>query len=254
MSHMAEAQAQPESPDPLGRLHRMSTTAGAASTEYVAIHPFAIAAAVAAFASGLVFIFDSPVFFAVPLAAMGLAIVSLRQIGRSNATQTGRMAALAAIIVALAFSGARLYRDWSAAAATAPDEKVIADTIHDLGQRLKDGQYSRAYGLFGPIFRAQFGPQEFEEQWASIMGATQRSALGRLTGMRGTGRVQFFAEGNQRLAGTAIIMQFERGEAEKRLTVILQQTGEGSIPEWRIASLADIFQRPPAGPPPGGKR
>src|SRR5205085_1507862 len=55
-----------EAPDPLAALHKMSTTAGVASQQYVAVNGAAVLAALLGFASALTIL--SPVLLVVPAA------------------------------------------------------------------------------------------------------------------------------------------------------------------------------------------
>src|SRR5687767_9287806 len=74
--------------EPLAGLFHMSTTAGRGTQEYVAINH----TAVAAFLLGLgsLSALAHPILLLVPVAAFVCAIVAVRQINRSNGTQTGK--------------------------------------------------------------------------------------------------------------------------------------------------------------------
>src|SRR5829696_1063065 len=95
--------ARGDVPDPLATLHKMSTTAGVSSQEYVAINIPSIIAMVLGLAS--VMAVPVPVLLVVPLAAIVTGLVSLSQIRQSNGTQTGRGFALLGIVLALAIGG-----------------------------------------------------------------------------------------------------------------------------------------------------
>src|SRR5438046_4707720 len=83
--------------DPLARLHKMSTTAGLGTTEYVAINPVSVTAFFAGLASGLALL--DPILLAVPVLAIVLSIVALHQISRSAGTQTARGLARGGLLV-----------------------------------------------------------------------------------------------------------------------------------------------------------
>lgn len=69
--------------DQLGRLYKMSRTAGLGSNEYVAVNGVAVAALLFGVASVLV-VFD-PIFSIVPIAAIILAVLALvQEIGRAH--------------------------------------------------------------------------------------------------------------------------------------------------------------------------
>src|SRR5215510_13989681 len=74
--------------DPLAHLHKMSTTAGLGTTEYVAINPLAVTAFFLGLASSLALLDNT--LLAVPALALIIAIVALRQIFGSGGTQTGK--------------------------------------------------------------------------------------------------------------------------------------------------------------------
>src|SRR5690349_615074 len=75
-------------PDPLRSLHKMSTTAGISSQEYVAINTAAVWTAALGVAS--LFALIDPILLVIPLAAVVFGFVALHQIKDSNGTETGR--------------------------------------------------------------------------------------------------------------------------------------------------------------------
>src|SRR3954454_16156428 len=97
-----------DAPDALAGLHKMSTTAGITSQEYVAINIPAIVALVLGLASVVAVL--NPVLLVVPLAAIVTAFAALSQIRASNGTQTGRPFAILGIVLALAIGGYVLAR------------------------------------------------------------------------------------------------------------------------------------------------
>src|SRR3954454_3634686 len=92
-------QAQPQTPpenrkssppgddDPLSHLHKMSITAGLGSGEYIAVNGAAVAAVLLGLASALALM--NELLLIIPFTGIIVAIVALRQIRRSNRTQTG---------------------------------------------------------------------------------------------------------------------------------------------------------------------
>src|SRR5947208_762197 len=78
----------PSDPDPLAHLHKMSTTAGLGTTEYVAINPLSVATIFLGLASALALLDNT--LLAVPALTVIAAIVSLRQISHSGGTQGGK--------------------------------------------------------------------------------------------------------------------------------------------------------------------
>src|SRR4051812_40853266 len=96
------ASATTAPPDPLRSLHKMSTTAGVGSSEYVAINGMSIAAAICGLASSLSLLDNT--LLVIPLAGIFFGIIALRQIASSNETQTGRLLAWSGILLSCAFA------------------------------------------------------------------------------------------------------------------------------------------------------
>src|SRR5437868_14846013 len=105
-----DSQHQPidPEPDPLAHLHKMSTTAGLGTTEYVAINPLAVATVFLGLASALALLDNT--LLAVPVLALIFAVAALRQIIKSGGTQTGRGLAILGLLLAVGFSGVVLAR------------------------------------------------------------------------------------------------------------------------------------------------
>src|SRR4051812_21790120 len=105
---MTEANSNPTQPngagdDPLSHLHKMSTTAGLGTTEYVAVNGMAIVALILGLASSLSLFANE--LLVIPIAAVVLGIWSLVQIKDSNGTQTGRALSIIGMLSALLFTG-----------------------------------------------------------------------------------------------------------------------------------------------------
>src|SRR3954462_15428509 len=103
---MTQAPSQtppPTDDDPIAHLHKMSTTAGLGSGDYVAVNAVAVVAALAGLASTLAL--ADNVLFLIPLVGVVLAIIPLMQISHSNGTQPGRAIAVGGLILSLLFTG-----------------------------------------------------------------------------------------------------------------------------------------------------
>src|SRR5436190_20115121 len=74
--------------DHLAHLHKMTTTAGLGSSDYVAVNGTAVFALLVGVASALALM--SEVLLILPLVAIVAAFVALSQIRHSNGTQTGK--------------------------------------------------------------------------------------------------------------------------------------------------------------------
>src|SRR3954469_7316845 len=90
--------------DPFLKLHKMSTTAGLGSGDYVAINGTAIAALLLGIASALV-LFGLHLLLLIPLAGLVCAILAFRQITDNNGTQTGRGLAAVGLVLSIGFGG-----------------------------------------------------------------------------------------------------------------------------------------------------
>src|ERR1700677_2549038 len=83
--------------DALAHLHRMSTTAGLGSQEYVAINVTSIIAVLFGVASLLAV--ASPVLLVFPVVGVILSVAAIRQINHSNGTQTGKGLAILGLLL-----------------------------------------------------------------------------------------------------------------------------------------------------------
>src|SRR4051794_39838641 len=88
--------------DPLSHLHKMSTTAGLGTTEYVAVNGMSIVALILGLASSLSLFANE--LLVIPVVAVILGIWALIQIKDSNGTQTGRFLAFFGMFCALLFT------------------------------------------------------------------------------------------------------------------------------------------------------
>src|SRR5688572_29594402 len=89
--------------DPLAHLHKMSTTAGLGSGEYVAVNGAAVFALLLGLASMLALLEE--VLLVIPLTAVIVGIIAWRQINQSNGTQTGKGLVAIAMLFAVGFGG-----------------------------------------------------------------------------------------------------------------------------------------------------
>src|SRR5207244_3210946 len=88
----------------LAGLKRMSMTAGLGSGDYAAVSVLAVVALVVTLLGALALVWLEA-FVALSVAGVICAIVALRQISRSNGTQTGREFAWVALLVGLGVTG-----------------------------------------------------------------------------------------------------------------------------------------------------
>jgi hypothetical protein len=155
--------------DPFAHLHKMSTTAGLGSGDYVAINGTAIACILLGIASAFV-LFDSPVLLIIPSLGVIAGIVAWQQISASNGTQTGRQVAAIGMLLSLGLGGFysihKIYTTFQVQA----DEQAVVSSAQKLGSLIstadgKTADYPTAYALFDAEFRKRIPLQEFTTHW-----------------------------------------------------------------------------------------
>ncbi len=229
--------------DPLASLHRMSTTAGLASQEYVAINLTAVATLVLGLASALVLLGN--VLLAVPIAAIICGIFALKQIYSSNGTQTGQGLAILGILVALGFGayiGVNEYRDHQE---TIAERVAIEQTVKQFEQKLQSKDFRGALSVFtdGFLAKKQITEEQFALTWsrateASDYGAIESVGITRLV-------LSDRSAAGDRIAGSMMVIKFEKAQQPLRREIVFRKVGS----EWKIDDIPQIF---PAPPPDGG--
>ena len=114
-------------PDPLSTLHKMSTTAGVASQQYVAINSAAVVAALLGVASALTIF--SPLLLVIPLAGIVVAIFAWRQISDSSGTEAGKPVAVLGLLLSLLIGGAATTKEVLEHTHATADAKQISLSI-----------------------------------------------------------------------------------------------------------------------------
>jgi hypothetical protein len=161
---------QPGEDDPFLHLHKMSTTAGLGSGDYVAINGTAIACILLGLGSAFV-LFDYIAFLIIPVLGIISGIVAWKQISRSNGTQTGREVAIIGLLLSLGFGGFYTVSSVYGAFRNRSDEQQIVSTVHKLGELVHGGHYADAYALFDDDFKKKYSLQEFENSWRQHINA-----------------------------------------------------------------------------------
>ena len=146
-------------PDQLASLKKMSTTAGMGSQEYVAVNPLAVAALLLGVASLLVFVHD--VLLLIPLAGVVCAIIAWRQIRNSNGTQTGRLMALAGLVLCAGHRRLQARLEGHRRVVEPRRQGRDRRLVSQLGEHLSHEEYQAAYGLFTPRFQQRVSQQRF---------------------------------------------------------------------------------------------
>jgi hypothetical protein len=232
-----------EPSDPIAKLHKMSTTAGVGSQDYVAINNAAIISVILGLCTALAFL-GIP-FLVVGAAGIVFGIIALVQIRHSNGTQGGTGLAILGILLSLAIAGsiaAANIIDWTH---RKEDESEVNKVLAQVGQYIASDQYEKAYQLFTPEFQSVFKPEIFRAQ---LEGYQQY--FGKIEGMTSNDLFQFLptAEG-QPTAQTQAIVRFQQPatqttqptgsrEARRVPIALFKQNGQ-----WRIG-LMDIFRKP----------
>lgn len=150
--------------DPLSHLHKMSTTAGLGTTEYVAVNAVAVFALIFGLASVLAIV-DS-ILLIVPVAGLCCAVLALRQISQSNGTQTGRLLAVVGLVLSLAFGGYVVGNHLTEASRTRADREQISALVDAFGKDVIAGRYAEAYARLAPRLTARVTPEQFERTMA----------------------------------------------------------------------------------------
>jgi hypothetical protein len=220
-------------PDPLASLHKMSTTAGVGSQEYVAINTLAVTSAVLGLATAFAFI--GTIFLVIPAAAIVCGIMAIRQINDSNGTQGGKWLAVLGIVLALAIAGivggqkiAEIRREREIA-------RQVSDVIDRMGKQLIAGEYDQAYALTDAAFREVVT----REQWAQSWKLQQSQEYnGQVTSLRGNNITSLQEQEGKTYAYTQGILNFEKRPDEVRATLIFSQDDTG---QWRLNRIVQMF-------------
>ena len=233
--------------DALASLHRMSTTAGVSSQEYVAVNLAAVAAVLAGLATALIFL--SPLWLPVPAIAIVLGLVALRQISHSNGTQTGRLLAWAGLLLALGIGGFQLGGQFMDRLKERPMTSQALAVCDALSQSLIQEDYQKAWNLFSDRFRAEkkIDFKAFSQRWATMQGSRE---AGKVKSLKSNGLVLVDMQSGPS-AKTKILVGWTNTAYVGRYDIILGKRNG----VWQIDDLPDIFETPPppqGGPPPAG--
>src|SRR5882762_5848677 len=115
----------PAAADPLSKLHKMSTTAGVASQQYVAVNTAAVLAALLGVASMMAMF--SPLLLVIPAVTIGVALFAWRQIANSNGTETGKVLAISGLVLAVVVGGGVAAREVMAASKARADARTMGE-------------------------------------------------------------------------------------------------------------------------------
>jgi len=232
----------PQSPDdPLSHLHKMSTTAGLGSGDYVAVNGTAVFALLVGVASALALM--SEVLLILPLVAIVAGFMAWGQIRHSNGTQTGKGLVIIAMVLALGFGGFVFGRWATEDIRTRGDRKAIASLIASLEQKLKAGDDAGAYQLFGERFQQIIDLKKFTDRLAALQGY-----YGKVTKVEWNGLAEFQTEDTtgDRFGFTTVNVNFERAPGDRgptplKDTATLHKTPSG---QWQFERMGELFPPP----------
>jgi hypothetical protein len=225
--------------DPFSHLHKMSTTAGLGSGDYVAINGTAIAAILLGVGSALV-LFNLSIFLLIPLMGVITAIVAFRQISASNGTQTGREVAALGLLLSLGFGGffgAKAiyinYRDGS-------DQDQIVSNVRKFGECLKANNYPEAYAMLDDRFKKRLSLGDFETGWRHMESSP---IIGSVQSMDWNKLLSFDVDpvDGSRL-GMGMMKLKAKPDEPIRLNMIFRNEGNG----WLIDQIPQMFPPPSA--------
>ena len=227
--------------DPFLTLHKMSTTAGLGSGDYVAINGCAIAALILGIASSIV-LFGSLLLLLIPGAGIVCGILAFRQISNSNGTQTGRGLAGMGLLLALGFGGGYVGHLAIQNIRDRTEQNQVIWLIQEFGHFVSNSKYEDAYNLADEHFKSQVPEQEFADRWK---GANSSAFRGAITGMDWNGLLKFDDDPvtGQRQGGGMILISFAKLPEWKERQGMAFRKIDGV---WRIEGLPDLF--PPQGP------
>jgi hypothetical protein len=239
--------------DPLSKLHKMSTTAGLGSGDYVAVNITAVLAALFGLASALA-LFDK-IMLAIPVVGVITALIALRQIGRSNGTQTGKGIAIAGLVLSLGIGGFVIAGQAAHTLSRRADQQEIAGLIDKLEQTIKDQKPAEGYKLFGGAFHQRVTPERYAEQMSVYHQEQVKQMWGDFVSLKWNGHIQFVKDDRtgEETAATYGIGTFAKPDvAPHRYGMAFRKVQQKG---WVIENMPDLFplegaQRP-AGAPQG---
>lgn len=221
--------------DNLAKLHRMSRTAGLATTDYAAVNVAAVMTAILGAASFLAIV--DRVFLVIPVAGVVVGIIALSQVLGSNRTQTGLAIAILGLAACVGFSGVSGYRYYSALQREAADKKVLTGIAEQFGKHLAARDYDAAYAMFDARLKERVPKKQLEQ----FIALQLERPLGNIKSLTATG-VFAFEEGaddaSMRMATGIAVLETDRpAPLPIRPTIVYRCVND----EWRIFNIPEFF-------------
>jgi hypothetical protein len=224
-----------DEPDPLASLHKMSTTAGITSQEYVAINIPSILALLVGLASVVAAL--TPILLIVPVAGVIVGFIALSQIRASNGTQTGRGFAWAGILLSVGIGAFVLVNAVVERNRTAADRRAVAGLISDLGRHVSAREYDKAYALFSSRFHNRVNRATFDAVWDQAQNYPE---LGKVVAMQWNQTSILFEDepgSGTRVASAFAWVDFEKSEQKARHPLAFRKV-QG---QWLIDDAPQLF-------------
>ena len=230
----AQAPAQAPADDPIARLHRMSTTAGVGTQEYVAINTLAVVAALLGVSTALSFV-GAP-FMVVGAAGLICGIISLRQIRSSNGTQGGRSLAWVGILLSLLFVGLALANTAREVAVQKREEQRINNIIAQLRDAIVTENYDKAYPLFAPEFQQAWPLPAFRQRFVYY-----KQYYLQVQDIQPNGIFRFARSGDGQIAETRVLIKVQKFSELDGRSIAFRRTSDSD--DWKILQFELFDQR-----------
>ena len=212
----------------------MSTTAGLATQEYVAINSLAVATTLLGFATALAFL--GAVFLVIGVAAIVCGLLALRQIRNSNGTQTGRGLAITGIALALVVAGAVGAVAAAQEMTRRADKAAVNAAIEEFGKRVMHADYVGAYAILDPLFQSRVSLQRFEQYLKLQQDANV--GVGRMTAFYGNNFFEFSVAEGRPVAATKVVYRYEKLPSDGRAVAALRK--DPATGKWQIMRLETL--------------
>jgi hypothetical protein len=218
----------------------MSTTAGLGSQDYVAVNVTSVVAVLFGLASLLAI--ASPVLLIFPAVGVMLGVIALRQVKRSNGTQTGGALAIAGLALSAVITAALLCYHGFRVLQRRADERALASLSQRYGQLLEQRKFAEAYDLFDSDFQARVSKPQFISQLSSIQS---QPLMPPISGTSWNGLAEFHRDDpGTETADAMLRLEYKGSASEARIAIRFRRRGDGP---WLIDNVPDQF--PVARPP-----
>ena len=221
-------------------LHKMSTTAGLGSQEYVAVNVTAVVAALLGFASLLAML--NNILLVIPIVGAILSCVALAQVHNSNGTQTGKGLAFLGLLLCGGITVGLICTRVVEGIRRSEDQRTIANLCDQFGRLIAQKKYDEAYDLFDADFQERVKPDPFKIHLASLQESKVSPPIDQIAW---NGLIQFQTdEGGLDTAESVMKIHYKDIVGEGRYNARFRRAAGGS---WKIDNIPDLFP-PVAGP------